>query len=99
MNARIAKVVGTMIAAGGLLLGLSACGSVVNSDEVQTKISDAVFQQTQSRPTSVDCPDDLKAEVGATLVCHVVFPDEKFDVKTTVTSVSGDTANFDIETV
>jgi hypothetical protein len=97
MNARIAKTVATLAAAGGLLLGLSACSSVVSSSDVQTKVSDAVYSQTQARPDSVSCPDDLKAEVGATLTCNVVFPDERFDVVAKVTSVDGSTVNFDID--
>jgi len=99
MNARIARMVGTLAAAGGLLLGLSACSYHVAADDVQTQISSAVKDQLQADPKSVTCPDDLDATVGATLTCNVVMPDRTFDVVAKVISVEGKDVKFDINEV
>jgi hypothetical protein len=48
---------------------------------------------------SVGCPDDLKAEVGASVQCNVVMPDRTFDVVAKVTSVEGSNVKFDINEV
>jgi len=47
----------------------------------------------------VSCPDDLEAEVGATTRCTLSVGDDgdEYGVTVTVTSVKGDTANFDVE--
>jgi hypothetical protein len=99
MNARIGRTSGTLAAAGGLLLGLSACSSVVTGDDVQAQITSTVQEQLGAPANSVDCPEDLKAEVGATLQCNVVLPDRTFDVVAKVTSVEGSNVKFDINEV
>ncbi|GAA1877546.1 hypothetical protein GCM10009836_68700 [Pseudonocardia ailaonensis] len=99
MNARIARTVGTLVAAGGLLLGLSACSYSVAADDVKSQITSAVQDQLQAAPTSVTCPSDLDAKVGATLTCTVVMPDQKFDVVAKVTAVEGKDVKFDINQV
>jgi hypothetical protein len=99
MNARIGRTIGTLAAAGGLLLGLSACSSVVTSDDVKAQITSTVQEQLGTPAKSVDCPDDLKAEVGASVQCNVVMPDRTFDVVAKVTSVEGSNVKFDINEV
>ena len=51
--------------------------------------------------TFTACPDDLDAEVDATMECTALDPEtgEEIALRITVTSVEGDTANFDIEPV
>ncbi len=48
---------------------------------------------------NIDCPGDLEAKVGAALVCDLTVPgdDTKLPVDITVTSVDGDTVNFDVK--
>ena len=47
----------------------------------------------------VSCPDDLEAEVGAETRCtlSVEGDSKEYGVTVTVTSVEGDTANFDVK--
>ncbi|WP_433504223.1 DUF4333 domain-containing protein [Pseudonocardia halophobica] len=99
MNARIARTIGTLAAAGGLLLGLSACSMSVSSDDVKSEITRVVQEQLQTSPNSVDCPAGLDATVGATLTCHVVIPQRSFDVVAKVTAVEGSDVKFDINEV
>jgi hypothetical protein len=82
-----------------LLVGLSACGSgTLSADEVATKAEDALEQQIGVRPT-ISCPDDVKAEVGATTRCTLTGGDDptKYGVSIKVTSVKGDNAKFDVK--
>lgn len=46
---------------------------------------------------NVDCPDDLSGEVGATLECSMTADGVNRTMTVTVTSVEGETVNYDIE--
>jgi len=81
-----------VIAATSLLL--AACtGSVTNkpmvvdkdllSAEVQAQLTKKLGEQA---PT-IDCPDDLEAEVGATATCLMRAPKGTYNVTVTVTGV------------
>ena len=72
---------------------LTACGKVATDDSVEEQI------KSQLGTDSSDCPTDLKGEQGQSILCKATKGDEAFDVKVTVTSVSGDTINFSIERV
>ena len=82
-------------AAAGLALVavLAGCGKVATSDSVEDQI------KSQLGADSADCPSELEGEVGRSIVCRATKDGETFDVKVTVTSVQGDTINFDIERV
>jgi hypothetical protein len=58
-----------------------------------------VQEQLGTPANSVGCPDDLKAEVGASVQCNVVMPDRTFDVVAKVRSVEGSNVKFDINEV
>lgn len=89
--------------AAGALVALSGCGllgpGAVESSEVEQKISDLFTEQVGQAPDEVDCPDDLKAEEGAEMICALTLEGESMDVKVTATSVDGDSVNFDIEPI
>jgi Domain of unknown function (DUF4333) len=87
---RRAATVGTLVLA--LVVALGGCGKVATNDSVEEQI------KSQLGTDSADCPTDLKGEVGQSTVCKATKGDAPpFDVKVTVTSVEGDTINFDIE--
>jgi hypothetical protein len=66
------------------------------ADQISTKVNDKAGQ----KPQSVTCPEDLKANVGASLDCQMTYDGQTYGVNVTVTSVDGDRVNFDIvETV
>ena len=83
-----------------LLGGLSACGgtATLSSDEVATKAEDALEQQIGVRP-DISCPEDVKAEVGATTRCTLTAGDDptKYGVSIKVNQVDGKNARFDIQ--
>lgn len=82
-----------------LLLGLGACGAgVLEAGTVEEGAADALEEQVGIRP-EVSCPDDLDAEVGATTRCTLTAPGDptEYGVTVTVSSVDGDTANFDVQ--
>ncbi|MGZ4658676.1 MAG: DUF4333 domain-containing protein, partial [Blastococcus sp.] len=58
----------------------------------------ALQQQIGARPT-ISCPDDVKAEVGATTRCTLTAGGDttKYGVSIKVTSVKGSDAKFDIK--
>ena len=72
---------------------LTACGRVATDDSVEEQIKSQLGTDTS------DCPTDLKGEPGQSIVCTATKGAEAFDVKVTVTSVSGSTINFMIERV
>ncbi len=85
---------------------LGACGGEVsigddsiNKDELELESSRTLAKEFGEKPASVECPDDLKAEVDASETCELV--DQRgnhYDMKVTVTSVDDDgNARFDIE--
>jgi hypothetical protein len=81
-------------------LGLTACGSSIGQDELETQVSGTLESQF-GVAADVSCPGDLDAEVDATTECTAIDPDtgEKIGLRITVTSVEGDTADFAIEPV
>jgi Domain of unknown function (DUF4333) len=88
---RLAGTVGAVMLA--LVVALTGCGKIATNDSVEQQIN------SQLGTDSADCPDDLAGEVGRSIVCKAKRGDDAFDVKVTVTSVEGDTINFDIERV
>jgi hypothetical protein len=94
-----------LLAATPLLsLGLAACGlgfgspDSLTADHVANGAADALEAKVGARP-DVSCPEDLAAEVGAETRCtlSVSGDAEKYGVTVRVTSVEGDTAEFDVE--
>lgn len=92
----------TLAAAGGavaltaLLAGCSA-GSVSAEDAAELA-EDQLEQQVGDRP-DITCPEDLPAEVDATIECELTAEglDGTYGVTLTVTSVEDSTVNFDIQ--
>jgi hypothetical protein len=92
---RLGRAVAAAGIATALVAGVAACGSSVPQDSVEEQIVTQLGAAGLQGATA-DCPGDLNAEVGESITCSVTAG-ETFDVSATVTSVQGDTANFDIE--
>ena len=90
---RVRRAVIVGVAALGLAAGLGGCGKIATDDSVEDQI------KSQLGTDSADCPTDLRGEVGQSITCKATHGDETFDVKVTVTSVEGNTINFDIERI
>jgi hypothetical protein len=86
-----------LVAVPALGLGLSACSSSIEQDELERQVSSTIESQF-GVAADVSCPGDLEAEVDASTECTATDPDsgEEIALQITVTSVEGDTANFDI---
>ena len=88
-----------LLAAPLLALALAGCGAgTLGASTVEEGAADALEEQVGIRP-EVSCPDDLEAEVGASMQCTLTAGDDptEYPVTVTVSSVEGDTANFDVE--
>lgn len=89
-----AAIVG-VTAALGLLTGCGSTPSVSSSDAAQ-QIADALEGKTGQRPDEVSCPEDLEAEIGASIRCALSDGDETYGVTISVTDVTDGVATFDI---
>lgn len=88
---RVAAIAGALLALAGCTMSLS-----VDADDVETQAADALAPQLGYTP-DISCPDDLKGEVGATLVCELTDDQgTTHDATITVTSVDGTDVNFDV---
>jgi hypothetical protein len=86
-----------LISAG--LLALAACSSTasVSQSDVESKISAEWEAQNGAPPEDVTCPGSLEGTVGTTMKCEITSGELILPVNVTVTSVDGNTVNFDIQ--
>ncbi len=88
----------------GASFALTACEASVGGDKIQAselekQSSDVLTEEFGQKPKSVECPEDLDAEVDASEVCILVDQmNNEYDMTVTVTSVDDDgNAKFDID--
>jgi len=80
--------------------GLAACGSSdsVSEGDVEDNVKEALAQEIGQEPESVECDDDLKAEVGASIRCVLTAEDgTRIGLTVTTKSVDGNDVEFDIQ--
>jgi hypothetical protein len=87
---------------GALLIApllLAGCSQTVTVREPQLEedISRQLETTSGNAPDAVDCPGDLEADRGNDVRCTVVRGEEQRAVTVTVTGVSGNSVDFDIE--
>jgi hypothetical protein len=88
-----------LLAAPLLALGLAGCGAgTLEASTIEEGVADSLEEQVGVRP-DITCPEDIPAEEGAETECTLTAGDDpaEYPVSVRVTSVEGDTANFDIE--
>ena len=88
-----------LLASPLLALGLAGCGAgTLEAGTVEEGAADALEEEVGVRP-DISCPDDLEAEVGASMECTLTAGDDptEYPVTVTVSSVEGDSAKFDVE--
>lgn len=96
------RLFGSVVWAAATVATATACsfsagsGLSVDKGELAKEISSQLEQQVGHAPKSVDCPENLKGEVGAQVRCEVTDGSEKYGVNVTVTKVEGEEVNFDI---
>ena len=88
----------TLVALAVPLLALSACGtSSVSSSDLEKQVDSQLTKVVGQKPDDVTCPDDLKAEVGATTRCTLTADGTKYGVTVRATKVDGSQVNFSIK--
>ena len=65
--------------------------------QVASTISDQIAQQTQQKPDSVSCPDNLKVIQGATLTCDMAQGGQTFSVTVDVSAVAAGVPAVEIQ--
>jgi len=105
------KIVRTLLASGaavGLMASAGACSCSIGSSsshsvsksDVASQITTKMTDAAGNKPSSVTCPGDLPAKVGAQINCEMKVKESTYNVNVTVTSVNGDDVKFDmVETV
>lgn len=89
--------------AGAALLAATACsasfhiGSSMDEADVERQLSQALEDQTGTKPDNVDCPGDLEGEKDATLKCTLEEGGNEIPVTLTVTEVDGSDLRFRYE--
>jgi hypothetical protein len=75
----------------------STGGVSVDKRELAKQISAQLEQQVGRAPDSVDCPDNLRGEVGATTRCMLKDGDDAYGINVNVTKVEGTDVKFDMK--
>ena len=82
-----------------LALGLAGCGAgTLEAGTIEEGVADSLEEQVGVRP-EISCPEDIPAEEGAETECTLTAGEDpaEYPVSVRVSSVEGDTANFEIE--
>lgn len=86
-----------------LVLAAACSGGVgeeqVAEADVEQEVSEQLGEEVGGAPPDIDCPDDLAAEVGASMECvlSVEGDDARYPVAVEVTSAEDGDATFDVE--
>jgi hypothetical protein len=94
---------GTAVWAAAAVATAAACSfsagtSVsVDKDDLAKEISAQLKNEVGRAPDSVECPDNLKGEVGATTRCTLDDAGETYGIDVNVTKVEGSDVKFDLK--
>ncbi len=95
-----------LVAILGSAFALNACSGEVSvgddsisASDLESQASASLTKEYGEKPKSLECPDDLKAEVGETETCELVDQaGNHYDAKITITSVDDDgNAQFNVK--
>ena len=89
-------VLGALTSCSG---SVSVGDSSVSSGDVEAQMMSELKDVDGQGPDDASCPDDLKAEVGASITCTATSGDQSFDIEAVVTTVDGDNVEFDLNPV
>jgi hypothetical protein len=96
------RLLGSAVWAAAALATTVACsfsagGVSVDKGDLAKEISAQLEKQVGRAPDSVDCPDNLKGEVGATTRCTLKDGSDTYGVNVNVTKVDGTDVKFDLK--
>lgn len=83
-------------AAAGCSVSIGSAPTVKEAD-LERSVAQTLADQLGQQPGDVDCPDDLKGEVGAVMDCTMTVDGSTRTMTVTVTSVEGEQVDYDIE--
>lgn len=94
-------LIGGAAALTAVTMAVTGCTTSLSVDEtkVEETIQANLAPQITGQVEGVDCPDDLKGEVGATMQCTMTVDGQELKVDVTVSSIEGQTVNFDMRVV
>lgn len=93
----------SVLAASLVLLSAAGCSAgtkpeAVSGSELEKQVSAALEKQVGQAPDDMSCPDELKAEKGATTECTLTAGSDKLGVTVTTTSVTdAGKVNFNVK--
>jgi hypothetical protein len=99
----VRRLFGSVVLGAAAVATAAACsfsaGSSVSVDkkDLAKEISAQLTKQVGRAPESVECPDDLKGEVGATTRCTLNDGGQTYGVGVNVTKVDGTDVKFDLK--
>ena len=97
------RILGSAVWAAATVTIAAACSfsasttPTVDKGELAKEISVQLQKQVGRAPEPVDCPDDLKGEVGATTRCSLNDAGQTYGVNVDVTKVDGTDVKFDLK--
>ncbi|MDO5683704.1 MAG: DUF4333 domain-containing protein [Propionibacteriaceae bacterium] len=94
-------LLGATTSIAALTLAVTGCSTTLTVDEetVEQTIQTRLGEQINGTVESVDCPENLKGEVGQTMQCTMVVDGQSHKVDVNVTSIEGKTVNFNMRVV
>lgn len=70
----------------------------VDREELEQTVKEKLAEEVGQTPKSIDCPEELKAELDASIRCTLTAEDgSEIGLTVTVTGVDGGDVNFDIQ--
>ncbi|HLS79271.1 MAG TPA: DUF4333 domain-containing protein [Nocardia sp.] len=98
MKIRLAGIVALAgLALAGCSVSIGSTTPTVKEADLERSVAQTLESQLGQPSDEIDCPDDLKGEVGAVLDCTLTVDGQTSGLTVTVTSVEGDTVNYDVE--
>jgi len=99
MNARrLAGLIAlACLAVAGCSVSIGSSTPTVTEADLERSVAQTLAAQLGQESENVDCPDDLKGEVGAVMECTMTTDGATRTMTVTVTSVEGEQVDYDVE--
>ncbi|MEU2252099.1 DUF4333 domain-containing protein [Nocardia xishanensis] len=82
--------------AAGCSVEIGSTTPEVKESELEKSVKQTLTEQVGQTPDAIDCPGDLAGKVGTTMRCTLAAGGDTLGLTVTVTSVEGDTVNYDV---
>ncbi|MHA3022253.1 DUF4333 domain-containing protein [Mycobacterium sp. BMJ-28] len=85
-----------LVVLASLAVLLAGCGATIKPEGAAEQVV-KVVSKTGFKPTDVNCPSGVKADVGTEFDCHFTGPDGNYTAHMKITKVNGDDVEFYIQ--